>query len=179
MSSGPVLLLFGAGPRVGAAVAAKFAANGYRVATVSRKGTGKKTAEGYLSLSADLTHPDVIPGIFEQVQKGFNAPPSVIVYNAGFYSSPPQGKNLFALPLAALTSDIAGNIITPFAAVQEAIKGWDTLPKEAPKTFIFTGNGFNDIHIPETYAGSLSVGKSGAAAWIASADLAKPIVGAR
>jgi hypothetical protein len=179
MSSSPVMLLFGAGPRLGAAIAAKFAASGYQVATVSRKGTGGKTSEGYLSLSADLTHPESIPGVFAAVQKEFKAPPSVVVYNAGFYASPPDANNLFTLPLDKFRSDLSGNVLTPFAAVQEAAKGWATLPKGAKKTFIYTGNGYNDLKVKETYAGSLGAGKSATASWIATADLGNPLDGAR
>jgi len=179
MSSKPVLLLLGAGPRVGTAIAKKFASNGYQVATVSRKGTGSKTAEGYLSLQADLSQPDSVPSLFDQVKEHFNAAPTVVVYNAGFYASPPDAKDPFSLSLDALKSDLDGNVVTPFAAAKEAVKGWASLPPTAKKTFIYTGNGLNTMVVPVAYMMSLGAGKSAAAYWIGAVDQLKPVEGAR
>lgn len=45
-----VVLILGAGPRIGATVAEKFARNGYKVAVASRTGSGTRTANGYLPI---------------------------------------------------------------------------------------------------------------------------------
>jgi len=71
-----VVLILGAGPRVGASVAEKFASKGYKVALASRKGTGSKTAEGFLSLKADFSKPESIPALFDAVKSEFQTAPA-------------------------------------------------------------------------------------------------------
>jgi NAD(P)-dependent dehydrogenase (short-subunit alcohol dehydrogenase family) len=109
MSSKPVALILGSGPRVGDAVARQFANTGYSVAVVSRKGTGAKTADGYLSLKADLTIPSSIPGVFDAVKKEFQNPPSVVVYNAAALTPPPAADELFSIPTDSLAADLNTN----------------------------------------------------------------------
>ncbi|EON96701.1 putative short chain type protein [Phaeoacremonium minimum UCRPA7] len=81
-----VVLILGSGPRIGDAVSGKFAAEGYKVAFVSRKGTDSINEQGYLSLQTDLANPDpsLLATVFDKVKSEFKAAPSVVVYNAGF-----------------------------------------------------------------------------------------------
>lgn len=76
----PVALIFGYGPRVGYDVARELAAQGYRVAVVSRSRKEDDTTEGYLRLQADLSDPSSVESIFSQVVQELGHP-SVVVYN--------------------------------------------------------------------------------------------------
>jgi NAD(P)-dependent dehydrogenase (short-subunit alcohol dehydrogenase family) len=96
MATNPVVLILGAGPRIGASVTEKFARDGYKVAIVSRNGSGTKTAEGVLSLKADFTKPDTIPALFDAVKAEFHSFPSVVIYNAGALTSPPAKDSMFS-----------------------------------------------------------------------------------
>lgn len=169
MASSPVALILGAGPRVGASVAAAFVKDGYKVAVVSRKGTNDQTSEGYFSLKADFESPDTIPQIFSVVKKELQAAPSVVVYNAGGFTAPPDDKSVLSVPHQSLAKDLNLNIISPYVAAQEALKGWETLPGGA-KSFIYTGNKANTAIMPFAMTMTLGVGKAGSAYWVGIAD---------
>ncbi|KAF2661991.1 hypothetical protein K491DRAFT_764624 [Lophiostoma macrostomum CBS 122681] len=179
MSINSVILILGSGPRVGASVAQKFASIGYKVAIASRKGTGSKTAEGYLSLEADFTKPDVIPSLFDRVASEFKAAPSVVVYNAAALTPPPQSDFVLSIPSERVTADLAVNTVSPYVAAQQAVKGWATLPKETKKTFIYTGNNLNNNVLPVPLMLDLGVGKSASAYWIGVVDLVNSDKGSR
>lgn len=169
MSSTPVVLILGSGPRIGAAVAKQFASTGYSVAIVSRKATGGKTAEGYLSIQADLSNPSTIPGIFAVVQKEYQAAPSVVVYNAAALT-PPAGDDLFSIPAESLANNLNTNTVTAYAAAQQAVKGWQSLATDAKKVFIYTGNKQNVAIGPMLLTATLGVGKSASSYFIGAAD---------
>ena len=81
-SSSDVLLILGAGPRIGSAVALKFASQGFRVAIASRSAVdGTISPNGYLQLQLDLFQPASVPRAFEAVKRHFGTPPGVVVYN--------------------------------------------------------------------------------------------------
>ena len=166
MSSKPVALIIGSGPRIGAAVAKKFANTGYSVAIASRKA---ESAEGYLSVKADVSNPSSIPGIFEAVNAEFKSAPSVVIYNAAAFS-PPAGDDLFSIPVESVDADLNTNTVSVFAAAKEAVKGWQTLSGDAKKVFIFTGNKLNTWVAPMLMTATLGMGKSATAYLIGSAD---------
>ena len=139
MSSKPVALILGSGPRVGCAVAKHFATTGYSVAIASRKAAGGKTEEGYLSIKADLSKPTLIPVVFGAVKAEFESAPSVVVYNAAAFT-PPAANDLLSIPAESLAADLNTNTVSVLVAIQEAVKGWQTLQKDANKVFIYTGN---------------------------------------
>ncbi|KAI2623159.1 NAD(P)-binding protein [Hypoxylon sp. NC1633] len=170
MATKLVVLILGAGPRVGASVAAKFASKGYKVAIASRKGDGSETTEGYFSLKADFTKPDSIPALFDAVKAEFHAPPSVVVYNAASLTPPPDKDSVLSISVESVLSDLNVNTVSPYAAAQEAVKGWETLPKETKKTFIYTGNGLNLSVLPVPLMQNLGIGKSASAYWVGLAD---------
>lgn len=169
MAANSVVLILGAGPRVGTSVAAAFARDSYLVAIASRSGTGGKTPEGFLSLKVDLAEPESIPGLFDAVKTEFNTAPNVVVYN-GAALTPPKEDSLLSVPHEALASDLNTNTVSPYVAAQQAIKGWETLPKEVKKTFIYTGNKSNVSLMPMPITMTLGVGKSASAYWIGLAD---------
>ncbi|KAK9494591.1 hypothetical protein V1508DRAFT_402700 [Lipomyces doorenjongii] len=166
----PVILILGAGPRVGASVAEKFASNGYKIAVASRSGTGTKTAKGFLSLKADFTKPDSIPALFDAVKAEFHAAPSVVVYNVGTLTPPPDKDSVLSVSAESLASDLNVNTISPYVAAQQAISGWETLSKETKKTFIYTGNTLNVSVVPMPMLLNLGIGKSASAFWIGLAN---------
>lgn len=170
MAYSPVVLILGSGPRVGAAVAAKFAKNGYKVATTSRKGTGSKTSEGYLSLQADFSKPDSIPAVFAAVKKEFKVAPNVVVYNAAALTPPPKPDSPLSIPVDKVASDLNINTVSAYVAAQQAVSGWETLPDDAKKTFIYTGNALNELIIPAPLMLNLGMGKAASAFWIGAAD---------
>ncbi|KAK6956564.1 hypothetical protein Daesc_001842 [Daldinia eschscholtzii] len=168
--SGNAVLILGAGPRVGASVAQKFAGNGYKVAIASRSGTGAKTAEDFLSLKADFTKPESIPALFDAVKTEFQTAPSVVVYNAAATTNPPDKDSALSIPVDSVVADLNVNTVSPYAAAQQAVKGWATLPKETKKSFIYTGNILNINILPIPLFLNLGVGKSASAYWIGAAD---------
>lgn len=170
MAANRVVLILGAGPRVGASVAEKFASNGYKVAVASRSGTGAKAANGFLSIKADFAKPDSIPGVFDAVKAEFNTSPSVVIYNAASLTPPPDKDSIFSIPVESVTSDLNINTISPYVAAQQAVSGWETLPKETKKTFIYTGNILNVGVIPVPLMLDLGMGKSASAYWLGLAD---------
>lgn len=87
MASRRVVLILGAGPRVGQSVAEQFSQNGYEVAMVGRSLPSGVSTEGYLNLQADLSDPDAIPSIFSAVQVQFGVP-NIVVYNGQLPSIP-------------------------------------------------------------------------------------------
>lgn len=80
MSSEKIILIVGAGPRVGRGIASRFRAGGYKVALAARSLTTGLSAEGTLEIKIDLADPTSVPQIFETV-KQFWGFPSVVVYN--------------------------------------------------------------------------------------------------
>ncbi|KAL4884404.1 hypothetical protein BJY04DRAFT_8034 [Aspergillus karnatakaensis] len=168
--SKPIALILGVGPRVGTSIAATFANKGYHVAVASRKGTGDKTPEGYLSLAADFSNPNSVPTLFDSVQKSFGAAPAVVVYNAASLTPPPEQDSALSIPSDRLAGDLNVNTVSPYVAAQKAVEGWSTLPGDVKKTFIFTGNILNVRPIPLPLFLTLGVGKSATSYWIGTAD---------
>jgi NAD(P)-dependent dehydrogenase (short-subunit alcohol dehydrogenase family) len=78
--SPPVLLVLGAGPKIGQSVAEVFAAKGYKIALAARSlqdGTGE---DGYFRLKVDFENPDTVREVFAKVTKTLGTP-AVVVYN--------------------------------------------------------------------------------------------------
>lgn len=170
MAPKPIVLILGAGPRIGAAVAAKFASIGYNIAVASRSGSGTKTAEGFLSLGADFTKPDSIPALFDAVNTEFHSPPSVVVYNAGSFTNPPDKDSVLSVPAESVLTDLNVNTISPYVAAQQAVSGWEKLPQKIKKTFIYTGNITNVLVVPMPLMLDIGMGKSASAFWVGLAD---------
>ncbi|KAH9909145.1 hypothetical protein F4778DRAFT_715507 [Xylariomycetidae sp. FL2044] len=170
MSPKPAALILGAGPRVGASVAEKFAGRGYNVAIVSRTGKGVEADKGFLSLTADFAKPDSIPALFDAVKSEFGTAPSVIVYNAAALTPPPVQDSVLSVPAESVVSDLNVNTVSPYVAAQQAVRAWETLPKETKKVFIYTGNFLNTTIIPVPVFLNLGLGKSASAFWVGMAD---------
>jgi len=172
MASKPVALILGAGPNVGAAIAASLTKLGYRIATASRSGTGAiNSSTGVLALRADFSTPSSIPPLFSQIKDTFSTAPSVVIYNAGALTPPTDAKNPLTVPVANFENDFNINTVSAYVAAQEAVKGWEALGNEGgKKTFIYTGNLLNQKVMPVPVFLTLGVGKSASAHWIGLAD---------
>jgi len=170
MAAKQVVLILGAGPRVGASVAEKFASIGYQVALASRSGSGSKTDKGFLSLKADFTKPESIPALFQAVKTEFHSAPSVVVYNAAALTPPPDNDSALSISAESVASDLAVNTVSAYVAAQQALIGWATLPKDTKKSFIYTGNILNVSIVPMPMFLNVGMGKSASAFWIGVAD---------
>ncbi|TFK47153.1 putative short-chain dehydrogenase [Heliocybe sulcata] len=172
MSYPRVLLVLGAGPRVGLKVARKFAGHGYKVALAARNPSEEASKTGDLLIRADFSDPSAVSAIFDKVKTSLGIP-SVVVYNASSCHNSPSDEPL-SVPVSDFITDLTVNTISAFIAAQETIKGFDQLPSDVPKTFIYTGNILNVAHGIMPAITNAGVGKSATAHFIASAAIAYP-----
>lgn len=75
-----VILIFGAGPRVGAGIAEAFANKGYKVAHASRKPNAPVDGVNQVHVPCDLSDPESVPSVFSKTRELLGVP-SVVVYN--------------------------------------------------------------------------------------------------
>ncbi|KAI1097743.1 NAD(P)-binding protein [Jackrogersella minutella] len=144
----PTAFIIGAGPNVGQAVAETFAAAGFQVAVASR--TPKLDAK-FRHYVFDGSKPETLPAVFEKVSADLGVP-SVVIYNA-YKGKVETADNPFGdIDLDTFKENLGINTLSPFVAVQEAIKGFEKLGPSglgpAGGTFIFTGNITNVSAIP-------------------------------
>ena len=112
------LLLVGAGPGLGVAVARRFAVGGYRVTLVARSTDGLRDLAGTLAgtgatistIAADASDPDGLGARMRELYLG-NGAPGVIVYNA-VMGAPDRLLSSSAAHLqAAYSVDVIGAIV--------------------------------------------------------------------
>jgi NAD(P)-dependent dehydrogenase (short-subunit alcohol dehydrogenase family) len=132
-----IVLILGAGPNIGASVAQSFSSKGYKVAAASRNIKPDYSAPTDLTLQADFTDPSSISTVFSTTKSKLGVP-NVIIYNVAAV-----GNMDFAGTPKELHDSLAVNAVSLYAAIQEAVAGFETLPKELSKTFIYTGNKLN------------------------------------
>ncbi|KAJ5118106.1 hypothetical protein N7448_004247 [Penicillium atrosanguineum] len=153
-----VALIFGYGPHVGFAVAESFAMQGYKVAVVSRSEHSSEPAKKYLKIQADLSVPSSVESIFTRVIEELGHP-TVVVYNASAVSVDPS------TPLSDQISEFESannvNIVSAYIAAKLAVKSFTLLPRQSPRTFIYTGNKLPLMIVQPLLA--QGVGKAGAA----------------
>ncbi|KAJ5248773.1 hypothetical protein N7468_000224 [Penicillium chermesinum] len=159
MSQSPVIFILGAGPNIGQSVANEFASKGYRVALAARKLKEEDSTAQELHLPIDLSKPSAIAAAFAKVKEQLGAP-SVVVYNASA-AGRDDPQNPLSLSLEDFSRDLSINTISVYAAAQEAVACFETLPSSASKTFIYTGNILNTRTIKPMM--SLGTGKSATA----------------
>ncbi|KIM96714.1 hypothetical protein OIDMADRAFT_44315 [Oidiodendron maius Zn] len=142
----PVILILGAGPNIGEAVARTFASKGYKVALAARSLREADSTENQLNITSDFANPNDVVNAFARVKKVLGIP-SVVVYNAAAWTpSPPNDP--FAIPFAAFNRDLTINTTSAFVAAQQAVLGFAELPAHAARTFFFTGNILNIAVLP-------------------------------
>jgi len=155
----PVLLVLGAGPKIGLSVGKAFAAKGYKVALAARSFQDGVGEDGYLRLNIDLANSEEVPKAFAKVKEEFGIP-TVVVYNAAHRVPRDSEDPLSSVSIEEVKGEFAVNAISSLIAAQEAVKGFKELPSSASKTFIHTGNALNVIVL----TGVLTFGMTKAAA---------------
>jgi NAD(P)-dependent dehydrogenase (short-subunit alcohol dehydrogenase family) len=83
--STPVLLVLGAGSKIGLSVGKAFAAKGYKVALAARSMQDGVGEDGYLRLHIDLADTEAVRNVFVKVKETFGIP-TVVVYNGAYCS---------------------------------------------------------------------------------------------
>jgi NAD(P)-dependent dehydrogenase (short-subunit alcohol dehydrogenase family) len=76
----PVILILGAGPKVGLPVAKAFASKGYKVAIAARSLNEADSTENQLNIKSDFANPEDVLNTFIKVKKELGIP-SVVIYN--------------------------------------------------------------------------------------------------
>ena len=76
----PVILILGAGPKVGLPVAEAFASKGYKVAIAARSLNEADSTNNQLNIKSDFANPEDVLNAFVKVRKELGIP-SVVVYN--------------------------------------------------------------------------------------------------
>lgn len=75
-----VVLILGTGPNVGLSISSKFAAEGWKVAAVSRSPKDDIKKVAHQVLAADFSDPNEISAIFQKVEAELGTP-NVVIYN--------------------------------------------------------------------------------------------------
>jgi short-subunit dehydrogenase len=165
------LLLVGAGPGLGMAVARRFAAGGYRVTLVARStdrladfaGTLAGTGAEINIIAADAGDPDGLGARMRELYAG-NGAPGVIVYNA-VMGAPDR---LLSSTAAHLQTAYAVDVISAIVVVQAAVPA---MRAAGSGTILVTGGGFADHPIPALATVSLGKAALRSAATMLGADL--------
>ncbi len=169
--NGRHLLLVGAGPGLGLAVARRFAVGGYRVTLVARSAGGLGSLVGSLSdtgaqigtIEADASDPEGIRARMTQLYQGEGAP-GVIIYNA-VMGAPDQ---LLSASVEHLQAAYAVDVISAIVVAQVAAPA---MKAAGVGTMIVTGGGFADHPIPALATVSLGKAALRSAATMLGADL--------
>ncbi len=115
MSSDRVVLVTGGNRGIGRAIAARFVADGYRVAVTARSGEGP---DGTLTVRADVTDAAALDAAFTEVEQQLG-PVEVVVANAGIT----RDTLLMRMSEDDFDTVIATNLGGTFRVVKRASKG--------------------------------------------------------
>ncbi len=152
------LLLIGAGPGLGMAVARRFADGGYRVTLVARSTDGLRDLASSLAdtgaridtIAADASDPEGLRARMAQLYKEQGAP-GLIIYNA-VIGAP---DNLLSSSVEHLQTAYAVDVIGAIVVTQVASAA---MRAAGSGTIIVTGGGFADHPIPAL--ATVSLGKA-------------------
>lgn len=174
-SQQPIALIFGAGANVGAALVRKFAAAGYRVATVSRNAADPAVPSHdgtRLAIRANLLHVEHVTRAFDTVRQIWGASPDVVIWNVANVTASPDPDNIFSMPLSSFNEDLALMVTNPFVAAGKCFEAWGTeRAGNDTKCFIMTGNIQPKVVVALPDFTTIGVAKAGAAYWVGAADL--------
>jgi len=165
------LLLIGAGPGLGEAVARRFAQGGYRVTLVARSTDGLGRLAGALAdtgadidtIAADASDPEALGARMGELYRADGAP-GVIVYNA-VMGAPDQ---LLSSSVAHLQEAYAVDVVGAIVVAQVAAPA---MRAAGLGTIIMTGGGFADHPIAALATVSLGKAALRSAATMLAADL--------
>lgn len=146
------VIVVGAGPGIGAAVARRFARESVAVGLIARDGSRLQALAGSLAgpsavRSADVTDAAALTGAIDELSDELGAP-TALVYNAALMR-PGQPSELDA---AALSQQLAVDVVGALTACNAAVKHMER------GALLLTGGGFADRPF-SGYTG-LSVGKA-------------------
>lgn len=79
-TTSPIILILGAGPNIGQAVARIFASKGYKVALAARSLKEADSTDSQLHIPCDFSNSSDVVDAFTKVKEAFGIP-SVVVYN--------------------------------------------------------------------------------------------------
>ncbi len=166
------LLLVGAGPGLGMAVARRFAGGGYRVTLVARSTDGlahladslADTGAQIDTIAADASDPDALGARIGQLYNEKSAP-GLIIYNA-VLGAPDK---LLSSSVEHLQTAYAVDVISAIVVTQVAAPA---MRAAGSGTIIVTGGGFADHPIPALATVSLGKAALRSAATMLGADLA-------
>jgi NADP-dependent 3-hydroxy acid dehydrogenase YdfG len=116
--AGRTALVTGASRGIGLACARALAAAGARVAMVARTEAVLRAAAREIGLSAvpivgDLSRPDAVRRVVQEIETSFGSAPDVIVNNAGLFTLAP----LEATSPAEFARTVDTNLVAPFAVI--------------------------------------------------------------
>lgn len=165
------LLLVGAGPGLGLAIARRFANEGYHVSLIARSTDGldklvdrlAETGARIDTIAADASDPDALGDRITTLYSGQDAP-GVIVYNA-VIGAPDQ---LLTASVTHLQTAYAVDVIGAIVVAQRAAPA---MRAAGSGTIIVTGGGFADYPIPALATVSLGKAALRSAATMLGADL--------
>jgi short-subunit dehydrogenase len=165
------LLLVGAGPGLGLAIARRFANEGYHITLIARSTDGldklvdslAETGAKIDTITADASDPDALGDRITDLYSGQDAP-GVIVYNA-VIGAPDQ---LLSASVAHLQTAYAVDVIGAIVVAQRAAPA---MRAAGSGTIIVTGGGFADYPIPALATVSLGKAALRSAATMLGADL--------
>jgi short-subunit dehydrogenase len=165
------LLLLGAGPGLGMALARRFAEGGYRVTLVARSTDGlggladglADTGARIGTISADASDPEGLRARMTELYNEVGAP-GLIVYNA-VMGAPDQ---LLSSTVEHLQTTYAVDVIGAIVVTQVAAP---SMRAAGSGTIIVTGGGFADYPIPALATVSLGKAALRSAATMLGADL--------
>jgi short-subunit dehydrogenase len=165
------LLLVGAGPGLGMAVARRFAQEGYRVTLVARSVDGLgDLADGLAdtgarvdTVAADASDPD---GLRARMAELYNEPgaPGLIIYNAVIGAPDKLLSSTVEHLQTAYTVDVIGAVVVAQVAAP-------AMRAAGSGTIIVTGGGFADHPVPSLATVSLGKAALRSAATMLGADL--------
>ncbi len=165
------LLLIGAGPGLGMAVARRFADGGYRVTLVARSTDGLRDLASSLAdtgaqidtIAADASDPE---GLRARMVELYNEPsaPGLIIYNAVMGAPDTLLSSSVEHLQTAYTVDVIGAIVLTQVAAP-------VMRSAGSGTIIVTGGGFADHPIPVLATVSLGKAALRSAATMLGADL--------
>jgi short-subunit dehydrogenase len=165
------LLLVGAGPGLGTAVARRFAVGGYQLTLLARSTDSLRDLAGSLAdtgakistLAADASDPDDLGARVGELYLGHDAP-GVIVYNAVMGAPDRLLSSSVAHLQTAYSVDVIGAIVVAQAAAP-------AMRAAGFGTMLVTGGGFADHPIPALATVSLGKAALRSAATMLGADL--------
>jgi short-subunit dehydrogenase len=165
------LLLVGAGPGLGMAVARRFVDGGYRVTLVARSTDGLRDLAGSLAdsgaqidtIAADASDPEALGARMAELYSGQDAP-GIIIYNA-VMGAPDK---LLSSSVEHLQTAYAVDVISAIVVTQVAAPA---MRAAGSGTIIVTGGGFADNPIPALATVSLGKAALRSAATMLGADL--------